>query len=104
MGNAALAFRTTPSPTVHMLYLVTVTVRDSRKPGDFSATRTYSFHVANFHNAEAIQAAFQDVATVDVHFEPDVFAYLRKDVTKISSPSHRKAPESTLVQLSTLNV
>ena len=61
--------------SVRMIYLVTIEVND---PSTLDATREYSFHVANFHNAEAIKAAFRGVSTVTVTFEPDVLEYLRR--------------------------
>lgn len=60
---------------IRMLYRVTITVRTTAEQG---AAETFVLMVANFHNAEAIQEAFQGVPTIGVTIEPDVLAYIRK--------------------------
>ena len=76
MNNLAISYGPdTWNHPVRMLYLVTIEVND---PGALGAAREYSFHVANFHNAEAIKTAFRGVSTVTVTFEPDVLEYLKR--------------------------
>jgi hypothetical protein len=55
---------------VRMLYVITIEVRDTH------GSRFFYVLARNYHNAEAIQQAFDGVGTVDVSFEPDVFRYL----------------------------
>jgi hypothetical protein len=69
---------------VRMLYLVTIEIQE---PGELGQTRTYSFHVPNFHNAEAIQLAFKGISTIDVSIEPDVLGYLAR--SRRNSGVHR---------------
>jgi hypothetical protein len=53
-----------------MLYLVTIEVRDTH------GTRFYYLRARNYHNAEAIQQAFDGVGTIDVSFVPDALRYI----------------------------
>lgn len=55
---------------VRMLYLLTIEVRDTR------GTRFYFVLARNYHNAEAVQRAFDGDGAVDVSFEPSVERYL----------------------------